>query len=227
MNYYAIILASGTGSRSGLDIPKQFYKINDKTVLEYSVSAFENHPLINYIIVVSNPDFIDLTKNIISKNKYKKVIKIIEGGKTRQESSFNGVNSVNEMNAKVLIHDAARPFVTEKIISDCINALKKFHAVNTAIDSSDTIIEVDENNIIKSVPDRNRLKRCQTPQCFDIEFIKKAHALAKENEYKATDDCGLILKYNICPIYTVEGSTENVKITYPEDIELFKKYISR
>ena len=175
MKNYALILASGTGSRTGLDIPKQFYKIKNKTVLEYSINAFEINKKIDEIIIVSNPDFIELTKEIIVSNNYKKVSKIISGGKTRQESSCIGVNSIKDDAANVLIHDAVRPFITQKIIDDCINSLKRFSAVNVAIESSDTIIEINEKNIIKSVPNRNVLRRCQTPQCFDINLIKKAH----------------------------------------------------
>jgi 2-C-methyl-D-erythritol 4-phosphate cytidylyltransferase len=219
MKYYAVILASGSGNRFNSDIPKQFYKIKNKTILEYSIEAFENNKNIDFIIVVSNPNFMDLTKEIIDKNNYKKVIKLIEGGKTRQESSFNGVFAIEEDEAKVLIHDAVRPFISDEIINDCINSLKEYDAINVAIPCSDTIVEVDEDNVVKKVLNRNSLRRCQTPQCFDLNIIKKAHMLArKDNFSSATDDCSLILKYNLSAIYIVNGSEKNVKITYKSDI---------
>lgn len=226
MKIYAIILASGTGSRSGLNIPKQFYKINNKTVLEYSVTAFQEHPLIDEIIVVSNPDFIDLTCEITNNGRFTKVTKIIEGGKTRQESSFKGLSQISDINSKVLIHDAVRPFVSGKIITDCINSLDKYKAVNVAIPSSDTVIQVDENNLIKKVLNRSELRRCQTPQAFETSIIKKAHDLAnKNNDGPATDDCGLVIKYNLADVYVVEGSDKNIKITYPADIKTAERFI--
>jgi len=226
MKYYAIILASGTGSRSGLNIPKQFYKIKNKTLLEYSIDAFENNSKIDSIIVVSNPDFIDLTKGVLDRNNYKKVKKLIAGGKTRQESSYNGVFAIDEAAAKVLIHDAVRPFISDEIINSCIYALENYDAVNVAIECSDTIIEVDDKNCIKNVPNRKTLRRCQTPQCFDLNLIKKAHNLAKEDKnFTATDDCSLILHNNLADIYVVEGSVNNIKITYPSDIKIAKDFI--
>lgn len=224
MKNIAIILASGTGSRCGLNIPKQFYKVNDKTVLEYSIEAFENNPQIHEIIVVSNPDFIDLTNEL--SNKYSKVIKVIKGGETRQQSSYNGVMSVQDNDANILLHDAVRPFVTQTIINECIEALQKNNAVNVAIESSDTILEIDENNFIKSVPNRKNLRRVQTPQCFKLDIIKQAHELAKnEKSFQPTDDCGLVLKYKLTPIFVVNGDENNIKITYPSDIEIAKKIL--
>ena len=219
MKHYAIILASGNGSRIGLNIPKQFYKLKNKTILEYSIEIFEKHQSIDNIIIVSNPDFIDLTKEIIEKNNYKKVKKILPGGNTRQKSSYIGVKSIDDNDVKVLIHDAVRPFVSKQIIDNCISALEKYNAINVAIESVDTILEIDENNFVKSIPNRKNLMRCQTPQCFNLTTIKKAHELANnDSNYAATDDCGLILKYNLDKVYIVKGDEKNIKITYPSDL---------
>ncbi len=226
MKHIAIILASGTGSRSGLNIPKQFYKINGKSVLDYSIEAFQNNTNIDEIIVVSNPNFIDLTKEI--SFKYSKVKNVLIGGETRQQSSYNGVFSIDDKNVNVLIHDAVRPFITQEIINRCIETLKTYNAINVAIESSDTIIEVDENNIIKSLPNRKFLRRCQTPQCFNIELIKKAHILASNDKNAViTDDCGLVLRYNLADIYVINGDENNIKITYPSDIKLAEEFIKR
>lgn len=226
MKHIAIILASGTGSRSGLNIPKQFYKINGKTVLDCSIEAFQKNENIDEIVIVSNPDFIDLTKEISAK--YSKVINVIFGGETRQKSSYNGVFSIKDKDVNVLIHDAVRPFITQEIINRCIEALKEHSAVNVAIESSDTIIEVDENNIIKSIPNRKYLRRCQTPQCFNIKLIKEAHMLASDDKNAViTDDCGLVLRYNLSDIFVVNGDENNIKITYPSDIQIAEELIKR
>ena len=130
---YAIILASGTGSRFGGEIPKQFLKINNKTILEISIEAFENNSQIDEIIIVITPEYRNLAEEILKKNYYKKVSKLLNGGKTRKDSSSVGVDSISEKEANVLIHDCARPFVSQRIINECVESLKKYQAINVAI----------------------------------------------------------------------------------------------
>ena len=219
MENYAIILASGTGSRFGNDIPKQFVKIGDKTILEYSIEAFEVNNNISKIILVITPEYKEFTEKLLSKSNYKKLTKIINGGAVRKESSYNGVMAVDELvdkDVNVLIHDCARPFVSQRIIDDCVKALEKYYAVNVGVPCVDTVIEI-KDNIVKKLPERKNIRRVQTPQCFKLSLIKKAHELSKNYE-NFTDDCGLILKHNLADIYVVEGDVENIKITYPSDI---------
>ncbi len=215
---YAVILASGKGSRYRNILPKQFEKIAGKSVLVRTVEIFENSDKIDSIIVVVTPEYRGLAENILLKNNYKKVEKLLMGGATRKESSYIGVNSINEDEANVFIHDCARPFLSPQIINNCLKALNSYDAVDVAIPSTDTIIEV-EDNIIKGIPDRSRLMRGQTPQCFKLSVIKKAHDLSKNNQ-NFTDDCSLILKYGLGKVYVVKGEIENIKITYPSDIYL-------
>ena len=215
MKNIAVILASGIGSRYGTDIPKQFIKINGKTIIEHSVEAFEKNSNIDEIIVVITPEYRILAKEILDKNNYKKIVNLLDGGKIRKESSQIAIDSINYNEANILIHDCARPLVNQTIINDCISALENFDAVAVAVESSDTIIEV-ENNKIVAIPNRNKLKRIQTPQCFKLSLIKKAHELSKGDD-SFTDDCGLILKHNLSDICIVEGDINNIKITYPID----------
>ena len=213
---YALILASGKGSRYGADIPKQFIKIAGKTIFEYTVEAFERTQEIDEIIIVVTPEYRNLAEEILNKNKYNKINQLLNGGETRKESSYIGISSINDNEANVLIHDCARPFVSKKIITDCIKALDKYNAAVVAIPAVDTIMEI-ENNTVASIPDRNKLMCAQTPQCFKLSLIKKAHELAK-NDCNFTDDCGLILKNHLAFIHIVEGARENMKITYKSDI---------
>ncbi len=227
MKNFAIILASGTGERFGEKIPKQFYQFRNKTLLEYSIDAFENNSNIDEIILVTNPNFRDLTEEILAKNNYRKISKVLNGGKTRVESSYIGTSQVPN-DANVLIHDAVRAFVTQKIIDDNIEALKKYEAVGTAIESIDTIIQVDENNVITAIPPRKFLKRVQTPQSFRANLIKKAHELALKDENASfTDDCGLILRYNLAPIHIVDGDEINLKITQKNDLKIIENLLDR
>lgn len=218
MKNYGIILASGTGSRYKNDVPKQFVKIAGKTILEHTIEIFEKASDINEIIIVITPEYRHFAEEILVKNNYKKITKLLNGGETRKESSYIGITSIDDEEANVIIHDCARPFLTQKIISNCIEALKKYDAIDVAIPATDTIVEV-ENDIIKNVPKRANLRLGQTPQCFKLSLIKKAHELARGSQ-DFTDDCGLIIKYNLADVYVVEGSTENIKVTYPSDIFL-------
>lgn len=213
---YGIILASGTGSRYKSDVPKQFVKIAGKTVLEHTLDIFENSAYIDAVILVITPDYRQLAEEILLKNNFKKVIKLLNGGETRKESSYIGISSIDDKEANVIIHDCARPFLTERIIKDCAEALKQYDAVDVAIPSADTIIKV-QDNVIENIPDRKFLMRGQTPQCFKLSVIKKAHNLS-ENDSNFTDDCGLIVKYGLGKVFVVEGDMENIKITYPSDI---------
>lgn len=225
MKNIALILASGIGSRCNLGIPKQFAKINNKTILEYTVNAFETHELIDEIYLVTSKEFLEKVKEL-TKN-YKKVQKVIQGGKTRKDSSYNGISAINEIEAKVLIHDGVRPLISKDIITNCIKELEEKSAICVAIDSTDTIYEINENNTIKAIPQRKFLKRAQTPQCFKLSLIKKAHELANNDpNCLVTDDCGLVQYYNLTDIYLTQGDENNIKITYKEDLDFVKKQLN-
>ncbi len=225
MKNIAIILASGNGERFGENIPKQFFVFRGKTLLEHAIDAFEKNKNIDEIILVTNPKFRDLAEEILAKNSYKKISKLLNGGKTRVESSYIGTSEAPD-DANVLIHDAVRAFVTQKSINDNIEALKKYDAVGTAIDTIDTIIQVDENNVITAVPTRKFLKRVQTPQSFKARLIKQAHELALKDENASfTDDCGLVLRYNLAQIHVVNGDELNIKITHKNDLNVIENML--
>ena len=227
MKNIAIILASGSGKRAGFDLPKQFQKIKDKTICEISIEAFEKNEGINEIILVVNEQYKVLLDEIVAKNNYKKITKIVFGGAERIDSSRNGVFAIDEEESNILIHDCVRPFVSQRIINDCINALNNHSAVDVAANVTDTIFIV-ENNIMKEIPPRRFLKKSQTPQCFKLSLIKKAHKLAQnEKNIEFTDDCGLILRYNLTDIFIVEGEEQNIKITYKDDMLLAENIYAR
>ncbi len=221
MKNIALLLASGSGSRCGLDYPKQFAKIADKTILEISVENFENHNLIDEIIIVTNSEYVEKVKKII--NKYKKVSNVIAGGATRKDSSFNGISAIRDEEANVLIHDAVRPLITTEIITNCIKSLESNKAVCVAIPSTDTIFVIDEDDKIVSIPKRKFLRRAQTPQGFRLSLIRTAHQKANlDKNCLVTDDCGLIMNYTDSKIHVVEGSEDNIKVTFIDDIDFVK-----
>jgi ribitol-5-phosphate 2-dehydrogenase (NADP+) / D-ribitol-5-phosphate cytidylyltransferase len=219
MKNYAIILASGSGKRFNSKLPKQFLDLNGKTVIEHSIEKFEENKCISDIVVVINPDFKDYFKKLISNKNYKKIIAVVIGGKTRFESSFNGINAIKENEANVLIHDAARPFITDEIISNSVKALEKYSAINLCIPITDSIIKTNDGKFIYKVCNRNDFMFVQTPQSFKLSLIKKAYNLAiKENKTDFTDDASVVSYFALEKVYILEGSKENTKITYPEDI---------
>ena len=221
----AVILAGGSGTRFGNDIPKQFLKVAGKKVLEHTIEVFENAKSIDEICIVSRIDYINDVESIVVNNSYQKVKKILAGGKERYDSSLAAIQAYPIGNHNLLFHDAVRPLLTERIIDDCLSALEKYNAVDVAIKTTDTIIQVDEQKCITSIPNRSELRNGQTPQCFKRDTIAHAYELALRDPYfKTTDDCGTVRKY--LPnesIYVVEGENFNMKLTYLEDLFLLDK----
>lgn len=221
MKNIAIILASGTGSRFESKLPKQFVRLAGKPVIQYTIEAFEAAKSIDEIIIVTKDDFIDFVFDIVNAQNFKKVSKVIAGGKERYDSTLAALNAIKEDEANLIIHDAVRPFISEAIISRCVAALDKANAVDVVVDAVDTIVQV-KGNKIESIPDRRYLKRGQTPQAFKKSVLQRAYTLFMEDDEKvASDDCGIVLKY--LPnesIITVDGEEANFKITHQQDIYL-------
>jgi 2-C-methyl-D-erythritol 4-phosphate cytidylyltransferase len=223
----AVILAGGSGLRMGLELPKQFLKVAGKAVLEHTVEAFQHNKNIDEIVIVSNQAFIHLVENYVLANNWPKVKKILNGGTERYDSSLSAINAYSDQeDINLIFHDAVRPLVSDRIIDDVIASLETYDAVDTAVDASDTIIQVDnEKNVIAMIPKRSVLRRGQTPQAFKIHTVKSAYELAmKDPDFIATDDCGVISKYlPDVPIFVVKGDEQNFKLTYREDIFLLDK----
>lgn len=222
----AIILAGGTGSRMETELPKQFLKVAGKSVLEHTVACFESHPLIDEVVIVGNRRYRHLLEDYVIKNKWTKVKKILNGGEERYLSSLSAIKSFENQEVNLIFHDAVRPLVSARIITENIQALETYEAVDTAIPSPDTIIEL-ENDLkgIKNIPERKYLWKGQTPQSFRLHTIKKAYELALEDSnFKTTDDCGVVRKYlPDVAISVVKGDHQNIKLTYKEDIYLLDK----
>lgn len=220
-----IIVAGGTGERINSNTSKQMIKIGNKHLIEYTIENFENSINIDSIYIVSNMKNIEDLKTIVKKRSFFKVKKILPGGKTRQLSSRIGVYASDKTFDNILIHDAARPFVSSELIDSIIGLLEKCSAVNLAVSSTDTLIETS-GEIMSRQLDRNLIKRVQTPQGFTREIIFRSHKMAeKEGIKEFTDDCSMVHKYNLTDIYVAGGEESNFKITFKEDIKLAEKII--
>ncbi len=214
-----LLLAAGTGTRFNHSLPKQLEQLDGKPLIEYSLKVFNDHEQVDEINIVTSDELIDRVTEI-SRPYRNKVKQIIKGGSTRSESSFAGLVSIkSNVNSKVLIHDAARPFISPKIISECIEALDTYDAVSVAVPSNETTFEVEEGQVDR-ILNRNSLMRAQTPQGFRLQRIIAAHKKLKTDEsFTPTDDCGVIAKYfPETPIGIIYGSERNIKVTFPEDM---------
>ena len=226
----AVILAGGVGSRLGRERPKQFYCMAGKTIIEHTIDAFERNANIHEIAVVSNVEYINEIHRLTAANAWTKVRKVLPGGKERYESTLAAVNAYADCpDCNLLLHDAVRPLVSQRIIDDVVEALKHYRVVNVAVPATDTIIEVDAGgHIITAVPERRNLRRGQSPQGFRQSVIAEAYCYALQDPaFVSTEDCGTVAKYLPHePIYVVDGEEQNMKLTYPRDIyvleELFK-----
>ena len=220
----AIILAGGVGSRLGMSTPKQFFKVAGKMVVEHTIDVFERNQHIDEIAIVSNPALVADFENIVLRNKWRKVKKILKGGPERYYSSLSAITAYQNEDANLIFHDAVRPLVSQRIIDDVVEALATHRAVNVAVPSADTIIEVD-GDFITNIPDRSRLRRGQTPQAFDRQLIAEAYDKALQDpNFRTTDDCGVVRTYvPEEPIYVVRGEESNMKLTYREDTYMMDK----
>lgn len=243
MRNIAIVLAGGSGTRMGLSRPKQFLEMAGKTVLEHSVDAFHANQLIASIIIVSNPDFLTEAEAIVVRRQnqgdWTKVMAVIPGGKERSDSSVNAIHKVNEADSvNLLFHDAVRPLVDQRIITDVCTALLQHEAVNVTLPVADTIIRTttlpsaqqDEAALVMAdVVDRSTLQRVQTPQGFRFTTIAEAYRRAlADPDFRATDDCGVVHRYMPeVGIALVRGSEHNLKLTYPDDLPLFEFLLAR
>ncbi len=227
MRTVAVVLAGGTGSRFGGSLPKQLRVLAGRTIIAHCVETFSLAPGVDSVLVVTAADVATQVQQEVAG--LPKVTDVITGGASRTESTRCAINWLNARFApggdcKVLFHDAVRPLVDQETIAQCIQALDDWEAVGTVVASPDTIVEVADGIIRRTLP-RGSLARCQTPQGFRLPVISRAYELASADpefgSVPATDDCGVVLRYlPDVPIQSVAGSERNMKITYSADIAI-------
>jgi 2-C-methyl-D-erythritol 4-phosphate cytidylyltransferase len=224
----ALIVAAGSGSRMGnADKPKQFLPIYGKPLMIHTIEAFEVHDEIDAIVVVTNEAYIDQVKVWCKQYDLGKIKAVVAGGDSRQISVHNGLQAVKALskdpkNDIVLIHDAARPLISQRIITDNIRVCEKYDAVDTVIKASDTIVRSVNEESISDIPARNELYQGQTPQSFKLSLILDAHEYVKTHAIdNVTDDCKLVLSLGK-EVRLVEGSKQNFKITTFDDLMMLK-----
>jgi 2-C-methyl-D-erythritol 4-phosphate cytidylyltransferase len=218
-----VLLAGGSGSRAGLEYPKQFLRLGGRTVLEHTLGTFEAAACIDAVLIVCAEAWIDAAQEIVEGCGAVKVIGVIAGGRTRNHSTQAAIAYLSDErglgDAKVLLHDAVRPLVSGEILAACAAALDEYDAVDVVTESADTIVEV-RDGVLSGIPPRGQLRRGQTPQGFSLALLRAAYErLAGGDLTRFTDDCAVVLEaFPQVPILALAGSEENVKITRPIDI---------
>lgn len=238
----AIVLAGGRGSRMKNDIPKQFMLIDGKPVIYYALKKFQEIDIIdNIILVTGESDISYCRENIVEKYNITKVNCITSGGKERYNSVYNGLMALDELKNDnnnhniskeaqhyVLIHDGARACITDSIIENCYNDVKKYKACVAAVPVKDTIKIADKDGFAINTPDRSTLWQIQTPQAFEYNIVKEAYQkmIIDDNKGNITDDAMVVEKYSGIKVKMSLSQYTNIKITTPEDMVIAKMFIN-
>lgn len=229
-NVFVVIFAGGVGSRMrGAKVPKQFLELGGKSIIAHTLDHFEEHPLVDGIVVVCIESGISHMKDIISDGHYDKVLSIVPGGETGQDSIFNGLSELDRLKVTdkesiVLIHDGVRPLIDKETITACIESVSKFGPTATVASSPETIIE-EEDGVVERVVDRSRCKLARAPQGFDFNQLYSEHLHARaEGRHDFIDSISLMAHYGH-KAHTVEGPADNIKVTTQRDFFAFKGFV--
>lgn len=218
-----VIFAGGVGARMhSKQRPKQFLKMYNKPIIIYTLEHFQKHPMIDAIVVVCLDSWISYLEKQLDIYKLDKVKKVVPGGKTGQLSIYNGLKAAREIasgeKSIVLIHDGVRPLINEKVITDNIESVRKYGSAITTAPVKETILVVnDTTSSIDYIPNRNNFRVAKAPQSFWLDDILSVHERClEEGENNCVDSCTMMQKYGI-PLYLIDGPSQNIKITTPED----------
>ena len=224
MKVGAIIPAAGGGKRIGASVPKQFLEIQGKPLLHHTLTVFASCKLIDYVVLVMpRADVDEMGEGWL--NKYEIVRAVVVGGEQRQDSVYNGFNSLEEGTDIVVVHDGVRPFTTPQMITATVEAAQQHGAAITAIPVSDTVKQAADG-FVKQTVSRDGLWRVQTPQAFQYGLLQQAFKKAKKDSYYGTDE-GSLVEYLGERVKIVPGSELNIKITRKEDLVLGESLLSR
>ena len=223
----AVIFAGGTGQRMNTaSKPKQFLELHGKPIIIYTLEYFQKHSQIDDIIVVCLSSWIDYCKDLLQKYHITKVLKIVPGGNSGQESIFNGLEAAhqisNDKNTVVLIHDGVRPLINEKLITDCIDMVKNEGNAVTVSPAIETILIKNSDGSIGNILKRSDCEMAKAPQCFYLNDIYKCHLKAQEEGKIDFIDSASLMQYYGYKLNAIEGPMENIKITTPSDFYIFR-----
>lgn len=221
MKTFAIIPAAGKGKRSGVAIPKQYVKFSGKELIVYTLEVFQKNKSVDEIIIAAHPDYFGLLEKIKKKYKLTKISKIVKGGKERQDSVYNALLYMDtDKNDLVAVHDAARPLLPQKILTNAVLTARKKGNALVCIKAKDTLVK--GTDIVETYIDRENVFYVQTPQVFRYKDLMRSMETAYASDFYATDESMLIKNLGL-RINLVEGSLSNFKVTTQDDIDFLRK----
>jgi len=214
----AVIVAGGSGSRMQAPVKKQYLHLDGLPILSHTLRAFDRHSdLDRLVLVVPEEDLPSCRTAILNPLAPNHDIRLVAGGRRRQESVLNGLNALDMDDGIVMIHDGVRPFVRPSLMDRCLTGVKSTGACIPAVPATDTLKQVDKRGVIVGTLDRQRIRLAQTPQTFSIELIRRAHQLARQQGFVATDDAS-VAEFAGKTVIVVSGDPDNIKITTPQDL---------
>ena len=220
---YAAVLAGGSGLRMGGELPKQFLDLAGRPIIIRSIDAFVESNSVDKIFVAVSADYYDYVSELAGKYVSNADITVVVGGKNRNETLLNVLREIEKSGINeddvILTHDAVRPFIDKRIIDDNISAAMKYGACNTVVPAVDTILRSSDGRFIESVPARNEIFHAQTPQSFSVKKLLDFYNSISDDEMEAFTDACSVFVANGAEVYMVEGDRNNIKLTYPEDME--------
>ncbi|MFN1835843.1 2-C-methyl-D-erythritol 4-phosphate cytidylyltransferase [Balneola sp. MJW-20] len=221
MNALSLIIpAAGSGVRLGSEIPKPFIRIGDKTILEHTVRRFLDYKGLKQVVIATSAAYLEEVQVMLDGIGAASIMmKAVEGGAERQYSIYNALGEVDERSELIAVHDAVRPFISATIIEQCCRIADEYGGAVVGVPAKDTIKKVDEDNVIIETPDRSMLWQAQTPQVFKKELLIRAYESAMNHDLLGTDDASLVEAVGGV-VKMVEGERENLKITYPIDLQV-------
>lgn len=224
----AVIFAGGTGQRMNTKTrPKQFLELHGKPILTYTLEQFEYHPAIDGIVVVCLEAWIPFLKKSIKRYDLEKIIDIVPGGASGQDSIWQGIKSAWEhcpADSTILVHDGVRPLIDEATITRCIESVEKYGNAITVVPAIETIVQ-ESDGVIDRIIDRKTCQMAKAPQCFILKDLRDAHLAAQNEGLGDFIDSASLMTYYGHTLHTVEGSPENIKITTPSDFYAFRAYV--
>lgn len=226
----AVIFAGGVGKRMKIStLPKQFLELNGKPIIIYTLEKFDQHPEIDGIIVVCTPGWIDYLKNLLVKFNIQKVDAIVEGGKTGQDSRFNGIKKAHELypeDTVILMHDGVRPMIEAEVISQNIHSVRTNGSAITVSPAIETVTICDIHGQIENIMDRSSCCMAKAPQSFYLKDLYKVHSRAEQEGKHDFIDTAYIMNAYGYSLFPVECGAENIKITTPSDFYMFKAFMA-
>ena len=222
MKTYGIILASGSGTRFGGNVPKQFVRVGGRMIIEYTLDVFMCTQAIDEIIVVVSEPWMEEMSRLSVSLSGKKPVRVVAGGATRMKSCENGVAAIVEDEAKVVIHNAVQPFITTMTLDECVRALNGYDAVSVGSPCVYTILELDDNREILRIIPRSHSVNDLGPECFRLSLLRRAFKTSSFQD-GMTNVTGLVLRCGLGKVYVVDGDPANIKITYPDDLDFAER----